>query len=463
MNKTSQPLTRLVATFCHELSFKKIPPEVVRAAKHHTLDALGVGLAAASLNLPQQIEKVLPRFGSGEDSTVFGFVEKRPPPSAAFLNGTLIHSLEYDDTHIASVIHGSSAIVPTALAIAESEGLSGQDFIRSIVIGWEFLIRLGLAAPGMFQANGFQTTAVCGPFATALISSALFHLDVGRTVNAMGIAGSQCSGVFEYLSDGSTVKALHPGWAAHSGIIASYLAQGGMTGPATILEGRFGLFNTYARTDSAADRLRELLRGLGTVWYLPEVALKTFPCCHYIHSFLECLQNLTPDGLSVDEVESIQCYVPLEEVPIICEPWERKLRPASGYEAKFSLPYCLAALLIDQEVNVSTFDRDSLKEDVLAMAKKVSYTPLTGTDFPKRFPGSLEVRGKSGRTLSSAVADVKGSPGRPLTQEEVRHKFETNAMRRLSPQAVASLLAEFDRLEEKPNLKLLSETLRSIA
>jgi 2-methylcitrate dehydratase PrpD len=361
------------------------------------------------------------------------------------------------------VIHGSSVVIPAALTIAEKEGLSGRDLIRAIVIGWELLIRLGLGAPGLFQANGFQTTAVCGPFAAAAIGSTLMSLDVDRTVHAMGIAGSQSSGVFEFLSNGSTVKALHPGWAAHAGIIAAYLARGGMTGPATILEGRFGFFNTYARTDSAADRLRELLRGLGTVWYLPEVAFKTFPCCHYTHSFLECLQNLIDDGLSANEIESIQCSVPIEEVPIICEPWERKLRPASGYEAKFSLPYCLATLLIDQEVNVSTFDRDSLKENVLAMAKKVSYTPLTGTDFPKRFPGSLEVRGKSGRTLSSAVADVKGSSGRPLTQEEVRHKFGANAMRRLSPQAVVSLLAEFDRLEEKPNLKLLSETLRSLA
>jgi 2-methylcitrate dehydratase PrpD len=435
---------------------------VVQAAKDHSLDALGVGLAAASLNLPRQIEKILSRFGSGGESTVLGFPERRPAPSAAFLNGTLIHSLEYDDTHIPSVIHGSSAIVPAALAIAESEDHSGQDFLRAIVIGWEFLIRLGLAAPGMFQANGFQTTAVCGPFATALVSSGLFQLDVDRTVHAMGIAGSQCSGVFEYLSDGSTVKALHPGWAAHAGLIACYLAQGGMTGPATILEGRFGLFNTYARRSEAAERLRELLGELGTVWYLPEVAIKAFPCCHYIHSFLECLQNLVRDGLSADEVESIHCDVPVEEVPIICEPWERKLCPASGYEAKFSLPYCLAALLLDQKVDVSTFDRDSLSEDILAAAKKVSYTPLTGTGFPRRFPGNLEIRGKSGRIWNSSVADVKGSPGRPLTSEEVRHKFETNAMRRLSPQAVSGLLAEFDRLEERSNLKLLSETLRSL-
>lgn len=119
MSKAKQPLTRLVATFGHELEFDKIPSQVVRAAKDHTLDALGVGLAAASLSLPQQVERVLPCLGSGEKSTILGFVQRVPPPSAALLNGMLIHSLEFDDTHIASVIHGSSVIVPAAMAPIE--------------------------------------------------------------------------------------------------------------------------------------------------------------------------------------------------------------------------------------------------------------------------------------------------------------------------------------------------------
>jgi 2-methylcitrate dehydratase PrpD len=452
----------LVATFGHELEFDDIPSQVVRAAKDHTLDALGVGLAASSLNLPQQIEKVLPSLGSGEKSTILGFAQRVPPPSAALLNGMLIHSLEFDDTHIASVIHGSSVIVPAAMAITESEGLSGQDFLRSVVIGWELLVRLGLAAPGLFQASGFQTTAACGPFAAALISSLLLGLDVEETVSAMGIASSQCSGVFEYLSDGSTNKALYPGWAAHGGIIAGYLARGGVTGPATILEGRYGLYSIYARKASVADRLRTFLDELGEMWYLPEAALKAYPCCHYIHSFLECLQNLIQDGLLAEEVDSIQCFVPVEEVPIICEPWERKLHPASGYEAKFSLPYCLSLLLRDGEVNVSSFEGVFPREEILAMAGKVTYTPQKIREFPKRFPGRLEVSMKSGKSLKASVSDVRGSPSRPLATEEIRRKFEINALTRLTPKAAADVAGVVDRLEETSTLTLLSGALRQI-
>lgn len=460
MKKINKSLTKLMVEFCQELQFKDIPTNVVAAAKLHTLDALGVGIAASSLNFSNKIEKTLPRHGSGEDCTVLGFAVKRPPALAALLNGTLMHSLEYDDTHIASVIHGSSVIVPTALAVAESEDLSGQDFIRSIVVGWEYLIRLGLASPGLFQLNGFQTTSVCAPFVTAAMSSLLLGLNEEQMVNSMGIAGSQCSGIFEFLSDGSTVKALHPGWAAHSGIIASYLAEGGMTGPETILEGRFGFYNTYARTNSGSERLRELLTGLGKDWYLPEVSFKDFPCCHYIHSFLECIKNLINEGLSVDEIESIRCFVPIEEVPIICEPWNRKLLPSSGYEGKFSLPYCLALLLCGEEIDVSAFDNDNLKDQVLATARKVSYTPLSGTNFPKCFPGSIEVRLITGSCLSSTVADVKGSPNRPFTEEEVRNKFRKNGMMRMESKTVENIIDDINSLEDMSSLESLSNSLR---
>ncbi len=462
MTKKSESLSQSVARFCRDLGFDDIPPDVVQAAKDHTLDAIGVGLAAASLSPAQKLEKAIHMLGSGEDSTVLGFVRQLPPPSAALFNGLLIHSLEYDDTHIASVIHGSSVIVPAALAIAESENLSGRDLILGVVVGWELLVRLGLAAPGLFQANGFQGTPVCGPFAAAVIGSLLLGLDLEETVSAFGIAGSQSSGVFEFLSDGSTVKALHPGWAAHGGVVASYLARDGMTGPATILEGRFGLYGAYARTVSVVDRLRKLLGELGSVWYLPEVSLKTYPCCHYIHSFLECLQNLIEDGVTAEEIESIRCLVPVEEAPIICEPWERKIAPSSGYEAKFSLPYCLASLLVDGDINVSTFDSVSLPDKTLAMAGKVSYEAEAGTGFSTRFPGSIEVCLRSGRKRDAAVPDVRGSPERPLTPDEIHTKFEENAHRKLKSNAVTGVLTEFERLEDAPNLKKLSGALRAV-
>ncbi len=133
MSKAKQPLTRLVGTFSHELEFEDIPSHVVRAAKDHTLDAFGVGLAEASLSHPQEIKKTLPCLGSGEKSTILGFAQRVPPPSAALLNGTLIHSLEFDDTYIASVIHGSSVVVPAALAVTDVPRRSSEPYPRWVI------------------------------------------------------------------------------------------------------------------------------------------------------------------------------------------------------------------------------------------------------------------------------------------------------------------------------------------
>jgi 2-methylcitrate dehydratase PrpD len=455
-----KPLSMIIAEFCRRLKFNTLPDEVIQAAKDHLLDALGVGLAASSTGESVGLKAAMRHLGTGGQSTVLGSSAAMPAPSAALLNGAFIHALEFDDTHIPSVMHGSSAVVPTALAMAEKLGCSGEDFLKAIVIGWEVLIPLGLASPGRFQAAGFQTTAVCGPFATASISAALLGLNEKQIANALGIAGSQASGVFEFLSDGSTVKSLHPGWAAHAGIVAAHLAQGGMSGPATILEGEFGLYNTYARDESAGDRLRELVARLGKKYYLPEVSLKAYPCCHYNHSFLECLQKLMGEGLTPEQIESIQCVVPVEEAPIICEPWERKLIPASGYEAKFSLPYCLAALLIDGQVSFQTFDRPDPDPAVINFAQKIFYTSLDNSSFPKCFPGYVEVQLRSGQKLTAAVEDVKGCPRRPLSDAEIQAKFENNAARKLKPEAVSKVALAITQLDKAAALKDLTGALR---
>ncbi|MEW6266996.1 MAG: MmgE/PrpD family protein [Thermodesulfobacteriota bacterium] len=462
MTGNLKSLAGLVAEYCRGLKFSDIPPQVVEAAKDRLLDALGVGLAAASLATTPKLHAALADLGRGGQGTTLGQAEPLPAASAALLNGTLIHSLEYDDTHLPSVIHGSAVVVPAALAMAEELGASGAELLKAVVLGWEVLVRLGLAAPGLFQANGFQTTAVCGPFAAAAVSAALIGLGADKTIDALGVAGSQCGGVFEFLWEGTTVKAMHPGWAAHAGLIAAKLSAAGLTGPSTILEGRFGLYNTYARSSSAGAKLRDLLASLGDVYFLPEVSVKLFPCCHYIHSFLECLEKLVAEGVNPAQVESVHCLVPAEETPIICEPWEKRLNPYSGYEAKFSLPYCLAALLLRGKIDVETFDRPRPDREILAAARRVSYSPLADSGFPLRFPGHVTLKTKSGRMIEASVPDVKGSPVRPASPAEVRAKFMNNAGRSLRPGAAEALEKEIGRLEKADHLAALSQALRSV-
>jgi 2-methylcitrate dehydratase PrpD len=458
-----QASAKLLATFCATLRPEDVPESVLQEAKNHFLDALGVALAAASLAGGQGIEGAVRRMDPEGESTAIGFRQALPAAWAALVNGALVHSLEYDDTHTASIIHGSSLVLPTVLAAAERERRSGLDVLVSFVAGWESLVRLGAAAPGAFQLRGFQTTAVCGPFVSAALTARLHRLSLEEAVNAVGIAGSQASGVFAFLEDGATVKSLHPGWAAHAGYVAAHLAAGGMTGPLTVFEARHGFYNVYANT-SAYDRLREELATLGTRWELPNACVKLYPCCHYIHPFLECMEILLAENrLPPSDIKSIECVVPVEEAPIICDSWERRISPASGYEAKFSLPYCLAALVVNGAVDVSTFAADSLSLKAIEFAKRIRYVPIERSGYPARFPGRVRVALHGGINLEKSVDDVRGGPARPVSVDVVVTKFIGNAVRRISRDAAERIVERVMDLDALDELAPLSEDLRAVA
>lgn len=444
------PISHRIASFAQRLRFADIPPEVVACAKARVLDALGVGLAAASLPEARGVFAAARRLGAGEEASAWGFGAKLPAPSAALVNGTLVHSLEFDDTHRASIVHGSSVVVTSALAAAERARASGPALIRAVVAGWEVFARMGLAAPGALQRRGFQITAVGGPFIAALTASMLDGADVDRTVAAIGIAGSQGGGIFEYLSNGATVKSLHPGWAAHAGLCAHLLAAGGMTGPQTVFEGRFGFYAAYAADASLADAFAREIDSLGDRWLLPQASLKLYPCCHYNHPFLECLDRLTEQGLTAQNLRTLECRGPVEEAMLIADPWDQKIAPRSGYDAKFSLPYCLAWRLLRGPLDVETFAQPP-DAAVMALASRMSWVGERDSGFPARFPATLAAVLADGRTLHAAVPDVLGSPERPAPARALEDKFVANALRVLDRRGCEMLQAWVDRLEEQPD------------
>ncbi|MGH7209975.1 MAG: MmgE/PrpD family protein, partial [Acetobacteraceae bacterium] len=290
-------LARALVHRIRSLGSGRVPPDVAASARLHLLDAVGVGLAASAGNVGAPYRRFAATLASGGPASVFGARQGAAPADAALVNGGLIHSLEYDDTHTGAIVHGSAVLAPAALAAAEASDTSGANLLATYAIGWEVLVRIGLASPGGFQARGFQVTSVGGSLVAALIGAMLAGLDEDSTVAALGIALSQSSGVFEFLSNGSSVKSLHPGWAAHAGLIAAHLAAAGMTGPETSLDGRYGLFAAFAGDAAAPERLRALLADLGTRWHLREAAYKFHPCCHYIHPFVEAANLLLARGV----------------------------------------------------------------------------------------------------------------------------------------------------------------------
>jgi 2-methylcitrate dehydratase PrpD len=428
-------LAERLARFTASLRFEALPADVVDSVKLRVLDTLGLALAGSRADFASAILGVVA--GERGACTVVGTERTAPAPLAILVNGALAHGLDFDDTHAASITHVSAVVLPAVLAVAEARALDGRALITAAVAGYEAITRLGMAASGAFHDRGWHATAVCGPFAAALAAGRCRQLDVPRLTNALGIAGSCASGVLEFLEDGSWVKRLHPGWAGHAGALAATLAAGGFSGPATILEGRFGFYATFlGKSPDPAP-----FETLGRHWETLRVAFKPYPCCHYNHAYLDCALELrAAHAITVDAIESIECRVPAGEVPIVCEPAEAKARPRTAYEAQFSLPYSVAAALVDGRVDVDTYADARLSDPrILALASRVRYAIDADSRFPASFPGWIRVRLADGRTVEAKADDGRGGPGRPLPREAIVQKFRGNAGRALSAQGVTEL------------------------
>lgn len=438
-----------IAAFAAQTFRDGVPDHVLDAAHLHLLDALGVGIASSTLAENAGWAGAAP---DGPARLLTGGTAEAG--AAAMINGALIHALEYDDTHISSVVHGSAVAAPLAFASAQLAGASGRDMILAYVVAWEVAIRIGLAAPGGFQAKGFQVTSVGGAIGAAAAAGQVLGLCVEDAVSAIGIAGGQASGTLAFLGDGAMSKALNPGWAARTGIDAARLAQAGMTGPASVLESGFGVMTSFA---DGAEGLKDALGTLGQDWLLPDAAFKLFACCHYIHPFLEAVQEVMADGIRAEDVISLTAHVPPPAAPLVCEPWARRQAPVSGYDGKWGLAYCMALMLVDGRVDVASFDA-APRAGVIAMARRMDWQPMQDHGFPERFAARIEVRTKQGGWVA-AIRQVRGAPDRPVSVDDIRAKFADNATRKFSLSHATSLEAAILALSDAPDTDVLAHLL----
>ena len=264
-----------MADFISDLNFVDIPGDVVEKTKHLVLDTLGCALAAVDEEFTKNILDVAKSMGGTAESTVWGPGVKLPAANAALVNGTMAHGLDFDDMHRAASSHMSVVAVPTALAISEQKRLSGRRIIAAIAAGYEIGARIGLAALGKLLLRGWHPTAVFGTFTAATVAGKLMGLGPRQTALAMGISGSQTSGLAQWIEEGSWTKRMHPGWAAHSGIIASLLARTGYDAPRKIFEGGRGLFPAFLREGNY--RLEKLTDELGKRWETRQICIKMYP------------------------------------------------------------------------------------------------------------------------------------------------------------------------------------------
>jgi 2-methylcitrate dehydratase PrpD len=444
------------AAWAADLSLDGVPAHVVSAAKLHFLDAVGCGLAAHALGVATAGREAAREGGGRPEAWVIGLEERLPAGPAAFANGMLCHGLDFDDTHGDAVCHVSAVMAPAALAAAQASGARGSELLLALVAGNEIAIRIGMAAPAAFHRRGFHPTSVCGVFGAAAAAARLRGLGSAATAHALGIAGSLASGILEYLADGSQTKPLHAGAAARAGLLAASVAAHGGTGPATVLEGRFGVFAAFA--DLHAIDLAPSLAGLGSRWETPRIAFKPYPACHYVHAPIDAAARAVAGRpIDPDDIAEIVVRVPEPAVSLVLEPAAAKARPRTPYDAKFSLPYGVAAMLLHGRVDLASFRPEAIVEErVLALARKVRYEVASFATFPQAFPGAARVVLRGGEAFEAEVPHQRGGPENPMSETEVCDKFRSNAALALPEATVRRLQDAILALDERDGVRDLA-------
>ena len=295
--------SELVGKFAAGLKLADVPPAVVDKAKLVFLDTLGVALASSTMDFGAMVIKVARKLGGAAESLIIGSPHRVAAANAVIANGTLAHGLDYDDTLEEAIVHTGSCAWMTALAVAEETAASGRALLEAAIVGTEVLCKIGLVAPGKFHARGFHPTAICSTFGAASAAGRLYGLSLAQWVDALGLCGSQSSGIIEYLADGTWTKRLHPGWSSHGGVIATLLAKEGFRGPAKVFEGTNGFFPSFGGTN---DYRYEKITELGKVWEIPKLTFKSYPCGSISHPYMDCAlkikQNHSPAPARIKEV-----------------------------------------------------------------------------------------------------------------------------------------------------------------
>jgi 2-methylcitrate dehydratase PrpD len=448
-----QLIAQKLADFSSRLDSRDIPDEVFEKAKSGVLDTVGLCMAASRLDFGIAVSRLVHKWSGTPEATTIGSSPKVPGQSAAFCNGVLAHGQDYDETHTESVVHSSAALVPAALAVAESLGASGADMLTALIAGAEAAIRIALPAKNKFHQRGFHTTSVATTFGSALIACKLYRMSSQQTAAALGTCGSVLSGLVECVPAGANAKRLHAGWAAHAGIVAAQFAREGFEGPASIFDGKYGLYNSMLSGESLD--LNSVVEGLGKHWELLDTRPKLYPCCHMLQAYIDCADALRREpGVSPDNIEKISCRASQGAANIVCEPWANKQNPVNSYSARFSLPFAVAVMLVTGKAGDDEFSEDVVADPAIRnLMNKTSYQ-IEPKYQVKDMSGWVEIQTRSGATYRHEIPVLHGDRTHPIPADALMQKFRTNA-KALPAESVSEIAAAVQRLEKMADVGAL--------
>lgn len=454
---------RRLAEFIHDITWDQLPERVRETAALRVLDLVSVAAGAVKDPLVEAAKEALGAVSGCGNVSVWGGTRKYPLATAAMLNAMLAHTLELDDVHTASKTHGSASLIPAAWSCAEYLGKSGKDFLLAVVCGYETVNRVGMAFGVSAHRNrGWHATATCGVFGCAAACAKLLDLSVDQIVSALGMAGTQSSGVWAFLGDGSNCKILHPARAAADGIEAAFLAKAGMTGPEHIFDAKDGGL-LYAMSDGGD--VSKLSQGLGEVYEILNMDMKPYPCCRSAHCAIDGILEIREQmerrmGLQIQnkpEAEILARQIRAIEIDTYlvgykqCAVSDGCLHPKTILDAKFSTPYSVSAAFLYGTVGMEQFESEVVFDPAVQnLLEKVTVHPADRftEQYPKHWGCHVKVTMQDGTVYEAEVKDPSGSVARPLSREQAMKKAE-EFLSVVCPGRVTETIEELLNLESR--------------
>jgi 2-methylcitrate dehydratase PrpD len=450
--------TEELAKFVYELEFDRIPDEALVWAKDAILDCTGVALAGTQEEAGKIITNYVKEAGGRPEASVFAAGFKTSAGNAALANGAIAHALDYDDYVLPNWTgHPTAPMLPAIFALGQRQRISGKEVLQAYIVGFEVGGRIGAGLGRGHYELGWHPTAPLGTMGAAAACSSILKLDVAQTRVALGIAGSEASGVRQNF--GTMTKPLHAGLAARNGLMAALLAKKGFTADGSVLEGPLGfgkVFTAGGKYDPA-----EMSKGLGKSFLIVEhgVSIKPYPCCAEAHRCLDAIFYLLREhDIRADDVESVECRTSDMVSQIMIHH-----RPKTAEEAKFSMEYCMAVALLDRKAGLQQFTTDRVLEPkVQELLTRVSYVhppEASGYLNMERYPEQVTIKLHDGTVYSHEVFESKGRPGNRPSKAELVAKYRECAARALSPECIDRSVNMLQELEKLKDIHELMDTL----
>lgn len=409
-------LSKIIAGYVKTTNYSSLPNEVVDFTKLCVLDYLGSAIAGSNKKPIRMIDSYVSDMGGAQQATLVTG-GKTSVTQAALVNGAASHIVELDDIHKGSIIHAATVVIPAAISIAEWKKLSGEALINAISVGYEVCYRIGEAVtPSHYYY--WHNTATCGTFGAAVTVAKLLDLNEEQIIHAIGSAGTQAAGLWEFIEDGAMSKQLHPGKAAMNGVISALLAEKGFTAAHKILEGDRGFFKAMSEEYDKSF----VTKGLGEQFKIMENGFKIHASCRHTHHAMDLMIDLKKEKEL--QMESIQ--------KIVVKTYQVALNitnndnPTTVYEAKFSLQFCTALALIKGEGGLDTFNERTLWDrDIRNLMQKIEVQtdPMINSNYPEKWGALVDVFLKNGEKITLETDFPKGDPENPVTNEDLINKF----------------------------------------